>query len=467
MSGSKKINYVYEFSTPVGYLPVGNELKTLPIIFDYINDLDTEQLSQVRRVGYSGETFRILNEVASCYDILNLDRYGIIQKLVSELTTEDILNNINLFVIDCNQTELIPNYVSKTDLNCILTEKTKKLFKENKNFKLVLFDSKEGVYSHDSSFFNKLYEFYKHLELDNPYQIYYFTNTVDVETHYLNYLNSFNVKSFMISKCINFYIYDDAGNNIITHLNQSDNCKNEVLDRGIYYSIPNENEIYKNRSKYYMCLNRNSSRLHRPELILNFIKNNIFDKGVISLLQSDDFDRFVNEPENIEYKKLIFDKYPFTLDYEEPEFVADMHNFFTKKEKWLDTYFSVVTETSIEDDFCFISEKPIRPMIYFHPFIVLGNPNTLKRLRELGFQTFPEFFDESYDEICDRDIRKKMVTENVIKLCEKPIEEIHQMYISVIPKLIHNRNLLVKFAEEKKLYNEFINYLTNTYKPTL
>jgi hypothetical protein len=464
MSGSKKINYVYEFSTPAGYLPIGNELKNLPVIFDYINELNTEQLSQVRRVGYSGSKFRILNEVASCYDILNLDRFGIPQKLVNELTNDDILYKINLFVIDCNQTELIPNYVNKTDLTSILTEKTKKLFKNNKNFKLVFFDSKEGVYSHDNSFFNKLYELYNHLKLDNPYQIYYFTNTVDVENHYLNYLNKFNIKSFMVNKCINFYIYDDAGNNIITHLIQSNNCENEVLDRGVYYSIPSESEIYKNRNKHYMCLNRNSSRLHRPELILNFIKNNVFDKGIISLLQSDEFDRFACQPKNIEYKKLIFDKYPFTIDYEEPEFVADMHNFFTKKEHWLDTYFSVVTETSIEDDFCFISEKPIRPMIYLHPFIVLGNPNTLKRLKDLGFKTFPEFFDESYDQIFDKNLRKKIVMENVIKLCEKPIEEIHEMYINIIPKLIHNRNLLVKFAEEKKLYNEFTNFLTNNFK---
>jgi hypothetical protein len=462
MSGSKKINYVYEFSTPVGYLPIGNELKNLPVIFDYINELDTEQLSQVRRVGYNGSNFRILNEVASCYDIMNLDRFGITQKLVNDLTNDDIDNKINLFVIDCNQTELIPNYVSKTDLTSILTEKTKKLFKNSKNFKLILFDSKEGVYSHSDSFFDKLYNLYIHLELDNPFQIYYFTNTVDVEHQYRKYLNKFNINSFMVNKCINFYIYDDAGNNIITHLIQSDNCKNEVLDRGVYYSIPNEEELYKNRGKYYLCLNRNSSRLHRPELILNFIKNNIFEKGIVSLLQSDEFDRFATEPENNEYKKFIFSEYPFTIDYEEPEFVADMHNFFTKKECWMDTYFSVVTETSIEDDFCFISEKPIRPMIYFHPFIVLGNPNTLKRLKELGFETFPEFFDETYDVIIDKNIRKKMVTESVIKLCQKPIEEIHQMYISVIPKLIHNRNLLVKFAKEKRLHNEFINYLTNT-----
>jgi hypothetical protein len=464
MSGSKKINYVYEFSTPVGYLPIGNELNTIPIIFDYINGLSTDLLSKVRRVGYGGDTFRILTEVDSCYDILTLDRYGISQKLVKELTKDDIDNAINLFVIDCNQTELIHNYVKRTDLTNVFTQKTKRLFKENRNFKLVFFDSKEGVYSHEVSFFEKIYQLYNHLELDNPYQIYYFTNTVDVETHYLNYLKKYNLTSFMVNKCINFYIYDDAGNNIITHLIDSDGGKYEVLDRGIYYSIPMEDELYNVRKKYYMCLNRNSSRLHRPELVLNFIKSGIFDKGVVSLLQSDEFDRFANEVGNEEYKELIYKNYPFILDYEEPEFVSDMHNFFTKKEQWLDTYFSVVTETSIDDNLCFISEKPIRPMIYFHPFIVLGNPNTLKRLKELGFETFPEFFDESYDTVMDSKIRKKMVTESVVALCKKPIEEIHSMYISVIPKLIHNRNLLVKFAKERKLYNDFINYLTEAEK---
>jgi hypothetical protein len=247
------------------------------------------------------------------------------------------------------------------------------------------------------------------------------------------------------------------------HLRSQKGGNNQVTGvRFFHLDGENQNQtngkLEKKKNTFLMLTNV----LEVKQRFSDFIKNNVFEKGIVSLLQSDEFDRFANEPENNEYKEFIFSKYPFTIDYEEPEFVADMHNFFTKKECWMDTYFSVVTETSIEDDFCFISEKPIRPMIYFHPFIVLGNPNTLKRLKQLGFETFPEFFDETYDSIIDKDIRKKMVTENVIKLCQKPIEEIHQMYISVIPKLIHNRNLLVKFAKEKRLHNEFINYLTNT-----
>ena len=33
--------------------------------------------------------------------------------------------------------------------------------------------------------------------------------------------------------------------------------------------------------------------------------------------------------------------------------------------------------------------------------IILGQPYTLKHLRKLGFKTFPDMFDESYDEIED------------------------------------------------------------------
>ncbi len=37
-------------------------------------------------------------------------------------------------------------------------------------------------------------------------------------------------------------------------------------------------------------------------------------------------------------------------------------------------------------------------MLCFHPFIVLGPVGALELIREYGFETFPRFFDESYDE---------------------------------------------------------------------
>lgn len=98
-------------------------------------------------------------------------------------------------------------------------------------------------------------------------------------------------------------------------------------------------------------------------------------------------------------------------------------------------------------------------MIYFHPFIVWGNPGTLQVLRELGFETFPEFFDERYDNVKNADIRMKMILNNVKRLCELPIEEIHSLYQSVIPKLIHNRNLLIKMDERKEVHQKVLETL--------
>jgi hypothetical protein len=126
---------------------------------------------------------------------------------------------------------------------------------------------------------------------------------------------------------------------------------------------------------------------------------------------------------------------------------------------WMDTYFSVVSETSASDYWCFITEKTVRPMIYYHPFIVWGNPGTLTRLKKLGFETFPEFFDESYDTITDNTKRLDCILENMQKLCNKSIDELHSIYLSIIPKLIKNQKLLVKFYNDDKLYKNLITIL--------
>jgi len=66
------------------------------------------------------------------------------------------------------------------------------------------------------------------------------------------------------------------------------------------------------------------------------------------------------------------------------------------------TWFSVVTETGMTgDDVGWITEKCLKPLVGFHPFVVLGSPHTLSDLRQLGFQTFQSVFDESYDSIVE------------------------------------------------------------------
>ncbi len=82
-----------------------------------------------------------------------------------------------------------------------------------------------------------------------------------------------------------------------------------------------------------------------------------------------------------------------------------------------DSWFSVATETEMMDRPCRITEKPLKPLLNFHPLIVFGNPGALALIRELGFVTFPELFDESYDEECDPRRRFEMAFAQVRRLC--------------------------------------------------
>ena len=74
----------------------------------------------------------------------------------------------------------------------------------------------------------------------------------------------------------------------------------------------------------------------------------------------------------------------------------------------------------------FLTEKTFKPMAYGMPFMIFGNRNSLKRVRELGFKTFPEWFDESYDEEENFTLRLNAMLDSYEKFLseEHSIEEI-------------------------------------------
>ena len=68
------------------------------------------------------------------------------------------------------------------------------------------------------------------------------------------------------------------------------------------------------------------------------------------------------------------------------------------------------------DDTFFITEKTTKPIAMKHPFMVLSSFHFLKNLRELGFRTFGDHLDESYD--LEQDIKKRVeiITNNLVML---------------------------------------------------
>lgn len=448
--------------TPNGFLPFGYELKDLPIIFSEINDdlfgephRTTRIIKTVSRFEVSASTEDIFNVMSEYFE--GTDRFN--RMLIKDINKNHLKNDYNLFLVTSLHGEPITDYVATLNFNDMFSKKSFRLFKEQSSVKLVFIDNKEGGYVYSDVFFRNIYNFVNEHKLESN-KIIFITNTSNIKQIYENYLERHNVATFMVCDTINFCIHGQPGKNIIRYENTTNNYEvDKITERDTEYSISAEPHT-KIREKHFLCLNRNSGRFHRPKLVLELIKNDIFDKGLVSLFKSQDFDNFCELPQNIHFKTHIKDRYPFTVDYEDADAVAEMHNYFTKKEMWDRTYFSVVTESCTMKESVFITEKVVRPMIYFHPFIVYGNPNTLFELRNMGFQTFPELFDESYDTIEDETKRLNAIVENVKKLCALPLEEIHNLYHSVYPKLVHNRNLLSSLERESFVANKFLNLIS-------
>ena len=85
------------------------------------------------------------------------------------------------------------------------------------------------------------------------------------------------------------------------------------------------------------------------------------------------------------------------IDFEDIENVWGFA--FENSENYKSTYFSIVTETLFYEFGNYLSEKTWKPIAHLHPFIFVGRPGMLKFLHSLGFKTFSEYWDESYDTV--------------------------------------------------------------------
>jgi len=117
-----------------------------------------------------------------------------------------------------------------------------------------------------------------------------------------------------------------------------------------------------------------------------------------------------------------------------------------------DTYFSIVAETIVEGDQIFVTEKTFKPIAFYHPFIISGQPGVLEFLKNLGFETFENLFDESYDNVQEFENRLNILVENVKNFKKQPYDSM------TLGKLEHNHNL---FFNEQVINDRIIAEIIN------
>lgn len=107
----------------------------------------------------------------------------------------------------------------------------------------------------------------------------------------------------------------------------------------------------------------------------------------------------------------------------------------------------------------FITEKVFKPMVMQQPFLVFGNARILEYLQTLGFETFDQVLDESYDQQIYSGVRFDLLLDEILKIGMLPLERLETMRQKLTPVLEHNRNHF--YNQLPKMYERELQRVSN------
>ena len=228
------------------------------------------------------------------------------------------------------------------------------------------------------------------------------------------------------------------------------------------------------KTKHFLCFNR-VPKIHRLVMFSELMSNDSFkDKYITSLGAVSDFN-YLNQDDIIrnitsvigEKPKLLefVNGYDFNNEYvfDEKELKDNKANVFNL-EAHRSTFVNVITESLInENHVIFFSEKTFKPMISAQPFIIIGNPHSIEKLKEYGFKTFDRWWDESYD--LERSLSKRL--EKIINVMEEistwDYEKCYQVTQEMEDTLKYNFDVLLDLKNTKDL----MSFLGEVNSPTI
>ena len=120
-----------------------------------------------------------------------------------------------------------------------------------------------------------------------------------------------------------------------------------------------------------------------------------------------------------------------------------MSNFeLVLREEYKRILIDVVGENHVLGDTFFPTEKITRPMWLKKPFVVFASKNYLAYLRQQGFRTFGDFWNETYDGYEGRE-RYLRILDLIDCIADHSYDQLETMYWDMQYTLDHNYNLLL------------------------
>ena len=229
--------------------------------------------------------------------------------------------------------------------------------------------------------------------------------------------------------------------------------------RALEYKLTNIHEIikYKDRpihpNRNFMCLMGIYSR-HRNSLQKFFNDNNLWDSNYISYIGNNEGKDPILLPNSGVKKKIVVGNSSAHTDNLGYYFNDSYFSFIPESNKWNWTGGPGVTSL-------FLTEKTTKVLAHGHPFIMMCSVGALKQLREWGFETFPELFDESYDDIEERFERYAFIQKEILRVGSMNKDELRKICESVEEKCINNQKILF---EGKKMIKQFMDKIKRIYE---
>ena len=220
----------------------------------------------------------------------------------------------------------------------------------------------------------------------------------------------------------------------------------------------NRNSIVKYKpNKLFVSYNR-TLRQHKLLLLASLIKHNLLDSGIYSCGSIDHlkylYDIFPDQFDNHvidQLKKIELTSSDNEINNRE---INNITWAFTERDLE-NSFLSLVTETLTEG--IFITEKTFKPIAAGHPFIILSGAGHLSELKKLGYKTFEDFWDESYDLEFDVITKIKKIINTLKFLNSLSKEKLLDLRSSMISILEYNQSVFrdslsdMQYLEETKI----------------
>lgn len=104
----------------------------------------------------------------------------------------------------------------------------------------------------------------------------------------------------------------------------------------------------------------------------------------------------------------------------------------------LECFLYISVETTFDYPHAYLTEKTFRCIMHKRPFIIVGAPNSLRRLQDLGFKTFDHWWNESYDKETDPTNRMDCILNIVQSIASQHVDQLQSMCYNMIDVLEYN-----------------------------